>query len=225
MKKFIAKKFIATLTAVVIIMTLATIPVFAATSFTGLITDYAASYTDVQGTNDMTSSTPVYGYVGTDATITDNDTSNPNTAPTFTAYQIDVSVPVKIIWAAFSSDDGPITAPDYTITNNSSLSDVTVTLVSFTARSTPSNTAVDDTLTLNLTGNEMAMTGIFAAGIGTTGNTIPFGGATNPTKLLKMSGNTTNPWTFSFDGSYDGGFTTASYTPVYDMVLQFATAP
>ncbi|MCL2332064.1 MAG: hypothetical protein FWC54_01060 [Actinomycetia bacterium] len=168
------------------------------------------AYRDIQGDSEQTATIPVFGYVGEDATITDPDTGDPTKPPVVTAYQINVSVPVKIIWAAFQSEAPAITAPNYYLKNNSAVNTLDVTLSSFKARNTVANTAVDSKLTLNLTGAQMAKTGIFAAGNGYTGTTA-FLTAFAPGAQ----------WNFSLSGMYVGDFATP-YTPVYDMTLTFA---
>ncbi|MCL2826031.1 MAG: carbohydrate-binding domain-containing protein [Eggerthellaceae bacterium] len=50
------------------------------------------------------------------------------------SYMIDVSVPVSLMFAAFESDGGKVTAPEYAISNNGK-TDVTVTLVGLQAGS------------------------------------------------------------------------------------------
>ncbi len=102
-----------------------------------------------------TADVPVYGYVGPDAVLIDPDPTEPGSTPEPTdpddvEYQINVSVPVKILWAVFESDVdtatgiGEVTSPDYYIRNNSEQLDVTVTATSFTAKSgSQDNTYVD----------------------------------------------------------------------------------
>ena len=123
-----------------------------------------------------------------------------------------MSVPVKIIWAAFESDAGAISAPNYKIINNSAANDVDVTLTSFSGSSTNTDNAiVDPNLVLNLTGSEMA------------GNVVTGNGATATYLTIPASKGTLNSrseWTFSLGGMWSGGFTTA-YTPTYEMVLTF----
>ncbi len=165
---------------------------------------------DVQGDSAQTTTIPVFGYVGEDATITDPDTGDPNKPPVVTNYEINVSVPVKIIWAAFQSEAPAITAPNYYLKNNSAGNSLSVTLSSFKARATPANTAVDPKLTLNLTGTQMSKNSVFAAGNGYTG-----------TSAFPLAFAPGAQWDFSLSGMYVGTFTTAQ-SPVYDMVLTFA---
>ncbi len=95
---------------------------------------------------------PVYGYVGPDAVLLDEDPDDPDTAPTpkdpnEVDYEINVSVPVKILWAAFEGDKdssgiAEVASPDYYIRNNSEELSVSVTADSFSATGTD-NTYVD----------------------------------------------------------------------------------
>ncbi|MCL2332639.1 MAG: hypothetical protein FWC54_04035 [Actinomycetia bacterium] len=200
------KKIFATTLATMLLLSSVAAPAFAAG---GSITP-STSYTDIQGDSAQDATIPVYGYVGEDAVITDTDPSTPGSAPTVTPYEINVSVPVKIIWAAFQSNAPAITAPSYYIKNNSASNALDVTLSSFTARSTSANSAVDADLTLNLTGTEMAQAGIFNAGSGYT-NTTAYTTIFDPQAQ----------WDFSLSGTYTGLFN-AAYNPVYDLVLTFA---
>ena len=93
---------------------------------------------------------PVYGYVGEDAVITDPDSNDPETPPEELDVDINVSVPVKILWAAFESDGGAVTSPNYRIKNNGD-ANLKVTVVNFASTGTDNND-IDKYLTLNLTG-------------------------------------------------------------------------
>ncbi len=87
---------------------------------------------------------PVYGYVGPDAILIDPNPTEPDSRPEpidpdEIETQINVSVPVKILWAVFDSDVdkttwiGEVTSPDYYIRNNSEQMVVEVTAKSFAA--------------------------------------------------------------------------------------------
>jgi hypothetical protein len=148
-------------------------------------------------------SVTVKGYVGEDG--------DPDGGGTITPHEINVSVPTQVMWAAFQTDAGTVTAPNYHIKNNSLTNDVEVTLLSFTAQSSADNTAVDSALTLNLTGTEMATAGIFTTGTGYT-NVAPYG-----TDLVK-----TTQWDFSFTGNWTGTFVAGNnYNPLYTMTFKF----
>ncbi len=109
-----------------------------------------------------TADVPVYGYVGPDAVLIDPEPTEPDSKPDPTnpeevEYQINVSVPVKILWAVFDSDVdgsgiGTVTSPDYYIRNNSEQLEVAVSATSFAAQSgNPDNTYVDGNWTEALT--------------------------------------------------------------------------
>ena len=195
-------KILAMVMALVCVFAMST-TAFAAGSFD---TSTAQTDNDVELEAPADADVAVYGYVGEDATISDTDPADPDVAPTVTASGtvVSVSVPVKVIWAAFASDGGEVTAPAYKITNKSAFA-LDVTLVSFNADATDDNTAVDDKLTLNITGDEMAASDV----VGIT-SSVAYDDA------LAVDG----VWNFSFAGEYTGDFGTA-YTPSYAMVLQF----
>jgi len=197
------KKIITTILATMLLVAVAA-PAFAA----GTITP-STSYTDIQGDSAQNAVIPVYGYVGEDAAITDPTPTDPGTAPTVTPYEINVSVPVKIIWAAFQTGGGAVTAPNYTIKNNSANNDLDVTLTSFAPRSSSSNTAVDSNLVLNIVGvggTEMNQTSV----VGYTGTT--------PYSTTFAAGAS---WGFTLGGQYSGAYG-SDYNPIYDMTLTFA---
>ncbi len=110
-----------------------------------------------------TADIPVYGYVGPDAVLIDPDPTDPDekpkpTDPDDVKYQINVSVPVKILWAVFESDVntstgiGEVTSPDYYIRNNSDELAVSITATSFAAKgANVDNTYVDGNWTNMLT--------------------------------------------------------------------------
>ncbi|MCL2332007.1 MAG: hypothetical protein FWC54_00775 [Actinomycetia bacterium] len=198
------KKIIATTLATMMLLSSVAAPAFAA----GGSIAPSTSYTDIQGDSAQNAVIPVYGYVGEDAAITDTDPGNPATPPTVTPYEINVSVPVKIIWAAFQTGGGVVTAPNYSIKNNSANNDLDVTLTSFTARSSSANTAVDSNLVLNIVGTQMAQTDV----VGYTGST-PY------SAVLGKSAT----WNFTLGGMYSGAYG-ADYNPAYDMTLTFALA-
>ncbi len=118
---------------------------------------------------------PVYGYVGPDAVLIDEDPDDKDTLPTPTEttdtdYQINVSVPVKILWAVFESDTdgsgsgigiGTVTSPDYYIRNNSEQLGASVAAASFAAKTGSGDNAYVDsnwTEALTLTSQNALMT-------------------------------------------------------------------
>jgi hypothetical protein len=199
------KKFLAGLLAMALILALNVTPAFAAGELPG---PGDIDYTDVQGTSSQQPTIPVYGYIGEDAEITDDDPDDPNEEPTVNLYEINVSVPVKIIWAAFESDGNLVTAPSYHIKNNAHAvddsRDVDVKLVSFTGTNQDA-TDINSNLTLNLTG-DIALTNV----VGHISQALGSG-------ELAQQGT----WNFSLDGTWSGGFAT-TYNPTYSMVLEFS---
>lgn len=171
--------------------------------------------TDVTNTTDETApaeaEVPVYGYVGRDADITDPDPGDPTKPPviTETGTRISVSVPTKLIWAAFASDGGTVQSPDYTISNNSSILDLDVSLVSFTADTSADNTAVDNKLTLNMASTDFT----------SISDLLGLSATVKLSQKLAKSGSLG----FELDGTYTGSFAT-SRTPKYEAVFQFDLA-
>ena len=149
------KKLIAILAVVAIAASL-TVPAFAAS-----ISDPTPASKLVQGDSAQETTVPVFGYVGEDADITGTDVPP---GIIVEKSQINVSVPVKLIWAAFESDKGAITAPTYTIKNNSEENKVAITMVSFTGTGTD-NASVESKLTLNIVGvsNITGVSGVLAS--------------------------------------------------------------
>jgi hypothetical protein len=199
------KKLLTIALALVIALSLTAIPAFAAG---GTLPDPDdIDYTTIQtNTTPHEQTIPVYGYLGEDAVIPPN---YPEGDPTL--YDINVSVPTKIIWAAFESDGGEISAPEYKIINHSKSKALNVTLLSF-AGTGGDNTDVDPVLELNLTG-KLATTGVVNKSKDTyyTDNTTAF---SSP-----LAANDT--WTFSLSGEYTGNFNVAK-KPTYNMILKFA---
>ena len=203
------KRFIAAMTAFILMMGLWAAPAFAEGS---LPADSDIGYWSINGDAPQDATIPIYGYVGEDATITDPDPDGPGDPPTITPYEINVSVPVKIMWAAFESDAGAVSAPNYKITNNSEQNDVEVTLTSFLGTGTD-NAAVDKDLALSLTGD--------LAKAVVTGNGTSASYFNTPDVIGVIDAR--DFWAFSLGGTYAGGFDTV-YLPTYEMVLTFDLA-
>jgi hypothetical protein len=193
-------------------------------------------------TND--DSIPVYGYVGEDIEdVIDPDPKDPDVNPF--PYQIDVSVPTKILWAAFESDLGAVSSPEYYIKNNNAQTpngkDVSVTVYSFSKRAEGThqgeNEAIDRYLNLYITptGVGFNTTNVNGVQILKGDNTsVTYIASTTPqTKILCTNGSVNNSaslgatkWTFKIGGAYahasnPEGWTRA-YTPEYDLVFKFA---
>ena len=155
---------------------------------------------------------PVYGYIGEDTTIVDPDPENPEVPPETEIY---MQVPVKIMFAAFESDAGAISSPQYTLTNLSTANDVMVEVNNFAQRSNP-NVDLEGKLALNLTdyAGVSLVSGVFPA-------TYP------PAKLLKdvlpkkADGVTDNQLEFKVGGTWSGAFN-KELQPAFDMTLKFS---
>jgi len=167
---------------------------------------------------------PVYGYVGPDATIVDN--TDPPGPPTVI---LGVSVPVNLLWAAFKSDAGAVTSPNYYIQNNSA-TPVNMKITSFTAdTSTPALVtaagAVNKDLTLKLVGINGATPVSVWTSNGTTGTGIASG---SPVDLgnLGALGSSTEKRTFTIGGAFPAASIpdNTDYRPQYKMVLTFDVA-
>jgi hypothetical protein len=200
------KKLVIIAMASILVLACSVVPSFAdSTSFP------AATYESVQGTSPQEGvSIPVYGYVGEDANIEDGE------PPTVHTHAINVSVPTKVIWAAFESSGGAITSPDYHIKNNSNNNSLKVTLQSFTAQASSANDAVDGDLVLNIVGTDgqMDRDEVFNKGTGVTSNDTAF------TDTFESE----EQWGFKLGGTYDGDNFDTAYAPTYSMVLKFASA-
>jgi hypothetical protein len=204
-------RLITSLALIALMVSLFTMPAFAAPN---LPADSDVSYWDIRGESTQTTTgngpddadlIPVYGYVGETTTLEDTDPEDESVEPTPVENEINVSVPIKIIWAAFESDGGTITAPNYHIRNNSLTKQVKVELTSFTADSSDDNTTVDSDLELILKSN------------GADINLLDFVG----TPVLENALPSTTNWDFTLGGTYSGEFGATAYQPSYMMVLTF----
>jgi hypothetical protein len=162
---------------------------------------------------------PVYGYVGPDALLIDEDPNDPDIGMSVKEVKINVSVPVKILWAAFengsvepSGTAGKVVSPDYYIRNNDKTTDLKVTVTNFTKEGTD-NDVVDKDLILNIYGPAFKQTGLV------TGNGSVASYLTDGTNVqLGFSAGRT--WKFTIDGTYDGTFGSAKM-PKYSLQLKF----
>jgi hypothetical protein len=162
---------------------------------------------------------PVYGYVGPEDTLIDPDPDNPEEPPIVT--EVNVSVPVKIIWAAFEPDAGTIVAPNYYIQNHSTVHDLKVKMESFQPRPGGDNTSVDQFLVLNLAGKAG---GFEASNPISSGNGIVASFPINGSTTIDFANTFTKggKWDFTLTGNWSGAFVSTSYVPAYDMVLVFS---
>jgi hypothetical protein len=135
--------------------------------------------------------------------------------------KINVSVPVKLIFAAFESDNGAITAPKYHIKNNGSYP-VDVSVDSLTIENA-------DTLTLTATPLTTGDVSLKLRGSGT----VPFNGTDFLTEssainasigTLAAAGDTYDTKYFTFEGTYKGSFDPPKQ-PNYVLGFRFALSP
>jgi|AKZA01.1.fsa_nt_gi hypothetical protein len=161
----------------------------------------------VVDTDNPTTEVPVFGYIGPDAEILDPENPNDPLVVNPLVTDMSVSVPVRLVWAAFASDGGEITSPEYTITNNSPFA-VDVELTSF-ENTTPAgnqNAEADANIVISLTDLNPLATNV-------VGMTTPL-----PIQTLSAENGSTK---FKIGGTYTGSFATA-YQPTYRMVLTFS---
>jgi hypothetical protein len=210
-------KLLTILMALILALGMATVPALAAAPAGDIVA--VPEYDELSTTEDELLTTdnskgliPVYGYVGEDAIIDDDEKDDPTKEPDVYPFLIDVSVPVKVIWAAFESGGGAVTSPDYYIENHGD-DDLTVTLVSFAANGAD-NTNVDSDLSLTL-----AEVSAGAMTNSETSTTLVSSG-NYPANNDALGTLATGKWNFKLTGTYDGSFTTP-YEPSYLMVLKF----
>jgi len=144
---------------------------------------------------------PVSGYIGANALA-------------ITPGEIYVEVPVQLVFAAFESDAGIVTSPQYTIKNLSADTDVKVTLESFTQTNAES-VLLDDLLSLKLLtpAYEDLLTGIYPQAEPQA--------LVLTERLPKLEeGSTDNELGFCIGGTWHGAFDTEA-KPDFEMVLTF----
>lgn len=169
------------------------------------------SYTTTNGA-DGKEVIPVYGYIGQDTEIIDPDPEEPEIPPETQVY---VEVPVKVLFAAFESDKGAITSPDYTLTNLSTVNDIQVEIANFRQKDAAD---LAGKLTLDITDHAGAelVAGVFPAEYSSA-------------KLLKdklskkVDGSTDNQLGFKIGGVWSGTFNSELH-PSFEMTLQFSVA-
>lgn len=156
---------------------------------------------------------PVFGYVGPDADITDpTDPTDPTKPPVIkpVATDMEVSLPVRLVWAAFASDGGQIKSPTYKIENKSPFAvDVELTSFNNTTPETDKNAAMEAGISISLTDLNPSATNV-------VGMTTPL-----PLETLTAANGTRPTTEFNIGGTYTGSFSTA-YQPTYRMVLTFS---
>ncbi|MDR1068144.1 MAG: hypothetical protein LBL36_02730 [Clostridiales Family XIII bacterium] len=202
------------------VLSILLVSLFTVTAFAGTFSP-APAYNDVQSSPASATSKaapiPVYGYIGEDEDLVDPDPEDPDTPPT--VYQVNVSVPVKILWAAFESDGGAITSPTYHVKNNSSTKDLDIELTSFAATGVD-NATVDKYVDLAFT---PVGTGFTASpALITSGGSATY--LTTPTDLSTAELTAGSQWNFNFTGTYTDtplGWDTV-YQPSYSLVFTFS---
>jgi hypothetical protein len=224
------KKLLTIALAMIVMLSLSAIPAFAASELPddGDI-PYHDLQTDVATATDLDDDVDIDGYIGPDANWED-----PEEPPK--VYVINVSVPTKLIWAAFQSDEGTIKSPGYHILNNggADADDLAVTIEAFTAKASNSdNDEVDKFVTLNLvkTGGEgftVASTPLIA-GNGSVPNYLNNVSAPIPLGTISPNINSTttdaNKWLFTLEGSVEPDLFDESdedgFNPDYTLTLKF----
>lgn len=203
------KKLIAIVATFALVLCMS-VTAFAAPSLPATGTNDDVTINSTPGTNDV----PVYGYIGEDANITDPDPTDPDVPPTVTptGTDMELSVPVKLMWAAFASNGGTVTSPTYTIENKSAFA-VDVELTSF-AQTSAANATKDAQITLSLTGLNAGATNVVGMAAPLSAGTL--------SKATALGGASATK-TFTIGGTYTGSFNTA-YAPTYSMVLTFSLA-
>jgi hypothetical protein len=222
------KKLLSIILAAAMTLSLAAFPTLAADN--NLPDDNEVVYVKLIGqqgaqTSDMhPPEIPVYGYVGPEDELIDPEPEDPDKPPI--VAEVNVSVPVKIIWAAFEPESpgpsAPIAAPNYYIQNHSSKYDLKVKVERFQPRVSAGNTGVDGYLELNLIGkaNEFELTNVLADGAGGVPSFPVAGGSEIVFSGTLYKGGT--KWGFTLGGTWSGAFNSNAYTPVYDMILLFS---
>ena len=175
---------------------------------------------------------PMYGYVGPVVTNpTDPDPDDPGTNP-WTA--LNISVPVKFIWAAF--DNGALTgtavdSPEYKIINNSQ-KDVTVTVTDFAT--TNPLAAADGAVTLDFAKTTAGTSSDNMAASATLDNITSATPATaqvlgvidglDTVQIGTPSATSGETWTFTIGGTYtpNGAWPSTLKTPEYKVTFNFA---
>jgi hypothetical protein len=211
------KKILAAVAALALMMSISVSPAFAAVetesgsgSFPNPVNESRrGSYEDVNnGGSGVT--IDVNGYVGDDGDMDEGGDVNP--------YDINVSVPTKLAWAAFASDAGAIYSPEYEIKNNSRSNRLKVSMLSF-GETTNTGIPVGGTsgLTLYIKPVSGGLVGITNQNILTQSIFNGSGKVISPSAGLNVN----TSMKFKFDGSYKGQFAAQPKNPKYEMVLLF----
>lgn len=152
---------------------------------------------------------PVYGYIGLGTSgPVDIDGGGTDVTPPGGGNLISVTIPTKVLWAAFAVSGTAVTSPTYGIINNSDLIGLDVALDSFDAL-VGDAVAIEtaNTLTLDISGD------ISATDVVDISTAVSLG---------TLNRNST--WAFSITGEYSGLYAATALEPEYTMVLSFAAA-
>ena len=224
----VLKKLFSVVTATVVAFGMSVTPVFAGSFVPPAQTTTGTAVIQEDGT-DTTSDIPVYGYIGPDVVITDGDPGDPDVPPTIEGEpkDINVAVPVKIMWAAFASDEGDVTSPTYYIKNlsyGSYGSKIEISVADFDGANSDA-AAVKSGLTLKMIDMDNPTSTVDLLNSShayTTGGTafVTLNQGASPTSL--------EVWNFSIGGFFGGDFPgmgSASaidkYQPEYNLTFKF----
>lgn len=166
---------------------------------------------------------PMYGYIGPVVEIPiDPDPDDPEVNPW---APLNISVPVKFIWAAFEPSDGsiiaPVEAPQYKIINHSTEQDVEVIVTNFTT-DTPIPSTVG-TVALNL--KKVGSTGTITNEVvlANHGTAVTFPQTVGVLAADTAPAGTGTEWLFTIGGQFDANvnWPTTIQLPVYKVEFSF----
>ena len=150
---------------------------------------------------------PVYGYIGPLSPI----------IPTDPETEIYVEVPIKIMFAAFDTQEGAVSSPVFKITNLSEKTDIKVEIADFSQQIEPAIN-LNDSLSLKL---------VTPAKTDLVSELFPADYSTAKVMTDKLVKNTEdagdNVLSFTIDGTWSGSFN-EEIQPVFDMTLKFSAA-
>ena len=218
------KKLLSVLISTAVVFGMSVTPAFAGTFDPSVQTDLGVMGDEADAP--ISQQIPVYGYIGPDTTIVDPDPENPDKPPEFNMTDINVAVPVKILWAAFASDNGDITSPTYQIKNLSLDNDLDVSIINFEEMPGINTDAADlkDKLTLKIVsaGSQLGDVDLIDSSHAYTDfKATPY---TAPAPLEKGEVGLPKIWNFTIGGEYSGTFDDNQYTPMYNIEFQFELA-
>ena len=154
---------------------------------------------------------PIHGYVGPFSEVVTPD-PDPDRVT-----EIYVSVPVKIIFAAFDIDNGEISSPVYKITNLSKTTDLKIEIESFT-QNNDEDAPLNGQMNLKLVNqeNEDLVAELFPS---------DYTNKKLMTDMLPKNVDSENHHIFNFmiGGRWDGDFDT-KVSPIFDMTIKFSAA-